>query len=329
MWVNTDIEECMKKGLEENLNKSDAEFYYGLYTTAKQELCRNIYSEIKGVEPQLTDHSERHIQNVLDRAWKLIIDNDRHVDFNAIELYLLCTCILFHDVGNIYGRVEHNINVADIYNSIRGDINQCSQERQLVLRVVRAHCGKTKDGGKDTLFEVEPNSNLYDQPVRVRELAAILRFADELAEGVQRTSQYMINKGLIQKDSLVFHKYASVSEYHIDKGEGRIVLMYNIDYPLSDISLKDLLEFVYKRILKLDAERRYCKYYASSLQCFLCTEASIKFTVNGDLCDFDLPKISLEDKYNLVDDGIEDLIRKLPALKIDEIESKLLNNLKS
>ena len=329
MWENTDLENYMKKELEAFFNKQVADSYYGLYTTAKNELCGNIYSEIKGVEPFLTDHSESHIQDVLDKAWKLIIDNDGHVGFNAVELYLLCTCILFHDVGNIYGRVEHNIKVADIYNSIRGDISQCSQERQLVLRVVRAHCGKTKDGGKDTLFEVEPNSNLYDQHVRLRELAAILRFADELAEGAHRTSQYMINKGLIHKDSLVFHKYASVSEYHIDKGEGRIVLMYNIDYPLSDISLKDLLEFVYKRILKLDAERRYCKYYARSLQCFLCTEASIKFTVNGDLCDFDLPKISLEDKYNLVDDGIEDLIRKLPALNIEEIESKLMNNLKT
>lgn len=328
MWVNTDIEECMKKELEACLDKSDAEFYYGLYSTAKKELCGNVYSEIKGVEPMLTDHSERHIKDVLDKSWKLIIDNEGNHDFNAIELYLLCTCILFHDVGNLYGRTDHNIKVADIYNSIRNNISQCCQERQLVLRVARAHCGKTKDGGKDTLLEVEANSNLYGHPIRLRELAAVLRFADELAEGVQRTSQYMINKGLIHKDSLVFHKYASVSEYHIDKGEGRVVLIYNIDYPLSDISLKELLEFVYKRILKLDAERRYCKYYATSLQRFLCTEASIKFTVNGDLCDFDLPKISLEDKYNLVDDSIEDLIRKLPALKIEEIENKLLNNLK-
>ena len=329
MWNNTEIEKYMKKELEACFNEQDADSYYGLYTTAKKALCGNVYSEIKGVEPLLTDHSERHIQDVLDKAWKLIAGNDGHVDFNAVELYLLCTCILFHDVGNLYGRVEHNIKVADIYNSIRGDISQCSQARQLVLRVVRAHCGKTKDGGNDTLLEVETNSSLYDNPVRLRELAAILRFADELAEGAQRTSQYMINKGLIPVDSLVFHKYASVSEYHIDKGEGRIVLIYNIDYPMSDISLKELMEFVYKRILKLDAERRYCKYYALSLQRFMCTEASIKFTVNGDICDFDIPKISLEDKYNLVDDGIEDLIRKLPALKIDEIESKLLNSLKS
>ena len=97
MWENTDLEKYMRKELETSFSEQDADSYYGLYTTAKKELCGNIYSEIKGVEPFLTDHSERHIQDVLNKAWKLI-DNNGHVDFNAIELYLLCTCILFHDV---------------------------------------------------------------------------------------------------------------------------------------------------------------------------------------------------------------------------------------
>ena len=76
MWNNTEIEKYMKKELEACFNEQDADSYYGLYTTAKKALCGNVYSEIKGVEPLLTDHSERHIQDVLDKAWKLIAGND-------------------------------------------------------------------------------------------------------------------------------------------------------------------------------------------------------------------------------------------------------------
>ena len=159
----------------------------------------------------------------------------------------------------------------------------------------------------------------------MRELAAILRFADELAEGPQRTSQYMIDKGLIPNDSLIYHKYAAITEVFLDKGNNRVALTYNIDYPIKELSLEELLKFVYRRILKMDAERRYCKYYAPALNDLLRTEANINFTINGDICEIDLPKICLEDKYRLsdVDESIEYFIKSNPGLSIDSIEKKL------
>lgn len=77
------------------------------------------------------------------------------------------------------------------------------------------------------------------------------------------------------------------------------------------------------RILKMDMERRYCKYYAPTIGTMKRTEASINFTINGDICDFDIPKICLEDKYSLVEESIESLLSSKPQLNIEAIENKL------
>ena len=327
MWSNTKIEDYLKKELYSKLKKEEADTYYALYVSAKNYLCDNIYSEIKVIEPNLTDHSDKHIQNVLEMSWILISDGNEIKYLEVFEIYLLCVCILFHDVGNICGREGHNVKVADIYNRIRGNNINCNQERLLVLRIVKAHCGISKRGDKDTLLDVDEQSHLYGNKIRMREIAAILRFADELSEGPQRTSQYMLECGKFANSSLVYHKYASVTQIHIDSGNGRLILTYNIDYPVEDsIDFKELMQFIYKRIIKLDTERRYCKYYASSLEKLKKTEASINFTIDGDICDYDLPKICLEDKYSLVEEDIENLVNSITGLDdVDTIAEKLKN----
>ena len=325
MWTETIIEQYLKRRLKACYDEQDADFYYSLFFDAKSYLCDNIYSQIPSKEPTLTDHTEKHIINVLNNAWKLVSDEEeKECRLNEIELLLLCVSILFHDVGNLHGRDNHNEKIADIYNAARSSkLNRCQQERQLVLKIVKAHCGKSKKGDKDTLLDVQESSHLFDKPIRVRELAAILRFADELAEGPQRTSQYMLEKGLIQEDSMIYHLYASITQVVVDKGDGRVVLTYNIDYPIKEYSLIELLKFVYMRILKMDMERRYCKYYAPTIGTMKRTEASINFTINGDICDFDIPKICLEDKYSLVEESIESLLSSKPQLNIETIENKL------
>lgn len=325
MWTETKIEQILEKKLRICYDKQDADFYFSLYVDAKSYLCDNIYSQIPSQEPDLTDHTEKHIINVLNNAWKLVSDKEeKDCGLNEIELLLLCVSILFHDVGNIHGRDNHNKNIAGIYNAARSSkLSKCQQERQLVLKIVKAHCGKSKKGDKDTLLDIQESSHLFDKPIRARELAAILRFADELAEGPQRTSQYIIEKELIQKCSLLYHLYASITQVVVDKGDGRVVLTYNIDYPIKGFLLSELLKFVYMRILKMDTERRYCKYYAPTLSTIKRTEASINFTIDGDLCDFDIPKICLEDKYSLVEESIDSLLSSKPQLDWEVIENKL------
>ena len=206
------------------------------------------------MEKELTDHSERHIINVQNNAAKLI-GEDGKKRFNSVELYFLALAILLHDVGNINGRKNHNKKVTDIYNRIRNNESYFSQERRLLLQAVGAHCGESSKGDKDTLNELQEKGDLFDQSLRLRELAAVLRLADELAEGPQRTSDYVMEKGKIKGASRIYHEYAQITRPHIDRGGDRISVSYDIDKNRC-YDLGELLAFTYKRIMKLKGKLR-------------------------------------------------------------------------
>ena len=315
MWEDTTLEKIMNSKLSTEYNKREAETYYAQYCHARNRLEKEVFSFIPAVETQLTDHTEKHIEDVLKKAHKLLGEDIEK--FNAAELYLLCICVLFHDCGNIHGRDGHEKKIADIYDAIVGEDATRTQERRLILSVVKAHSGLSRKGDKDTLFEVMEKTSLYDKEIRLREIAGIIRLADELAEGPQRTSSYILGhnsilkdgeeKPIIKDDSLIFHKYASVTDIFIDKGNGRIALTYNIEIPVSQVTFSELINFIYKRIVKLDAERRYCKYYAPSLEKLKRTEAKINIFHKGEDI-IDTPLIELGDKYALLTESVQDMI---------------------
>lgn len=333
MNINRDIQTGLEKMLVEKLQSDDSlseELKNQLttfYFSAKESLKSNIYGEIKGVEKDLTDHSVIHIVNVQENA-AMLIGNDGKSRYNGVELYFLALSILFHDVGNINGREDHNKKVTDIYNMVRNKNSHFNQERRLVLQAVGAHCGKSSKGDKDTLNELTENSDLYSHPLRLRELASVLRFADELAEGPQRTSDYMIENRKIDWNSRIYHEYAQTTRPYIDRGGSRIVVTYDIDCSQCE-SLQQLLRFSYKRVIKLDLERRYCKYYAPILDVFKRTDVSYEFNSNGNPLNLDLDQISLEDKYTYMDDNddeIELFLKRFPKYEIENILGQIKFN---
>lgn len=326
MNINLDIKTGLEKMLADKLRYDDSlseELKNQLmtyYLSAKEFLKRNIYGEIKGVEKDLTDHSAAHIANVQENV-AMLIGNDGKRCYNGVELYFLALSILFHDVGNINGRENHNKKVTDIYNLVRNRNSHFNQERRLVLQAVGAHCGKSSKGDKDTLNELTENCDLFSHPLRLRELASVLRFADELAEGPQRTSDYMIDNCKIDWNSRIYHEYAQITRPYIDRGGSRIVVTYDIDCSQCE-SLQQLLRFSYKRVIKLDVERRYCKYYAPILDVFKRTDVSYEFNSNGNPLNLDLGQISLEDKYTYMDgndDEIDLFLKRFPKYEIENI----------
>lgn len=331
MWEDTELEKQMKEKLSLEYNTREAEMYYRQYGSARDYLERHIFPNIPAAESQLTDHTEKHIEDVLKKAHKLICDEmDK---FNAAELYLLCMCILFHDSGNIHGREGHEKKISDIYDAIVGDDATRTQERRLVLSVVKAHSGTSRKGDKDTLIDVLELTSLYDKEIKLRGIAGILRLADELAEGPQRTSSYILEhnkkiedgeiKPIINNTSFIYHKYASVTHIFIDKGNGRIALTYNIEIPVNQVGFAELLNCIYKRIVKLDAERRYCKYYAPSLDKLKRTEAKINIYRKGEDI-IDMPLIELGDKYAVLAESVEDVIfSRYPNIKEDTLKTQI------
>jgi HD superfamily phosphodiesterase len=320
----TKIEKYLEDILKKKLGEGEGKDFYTDYHHARNYLMQDVLPYIKAIEPNLTDHGEKHIKNVLDNAWRLL---DKDINkLTCHDLYILCLSILFHDVGNINGREDHNKKVLDVYNEIRKNNTKFNLEKHLILKSVKAHCGKTDSGSLDTLKEIEEREFLLGEPVQLREISSILRFADELAEGPQRTSDYLFKTNKISEHSKIYHKYAQITNISIDRGNQRIVLKYLININNeTQASLKELLTFAYERVLKLDEERKYTKFYSNLLIPFKKTEFTFNFTkdmnepsevqICGVLLDYDM-----SNKKKL---KANNLIEKFEELEIESIMGKL------
>ncbi len=305
MWEPTRFEKRMQQALESELNQADAENFYSQYISARRILLKDIYGEIRGAEPNLTDHGADHIQNVLKNLEALLPPPEMEDHFTALELYLLGLTVLFHDVGNLEGRAEHNKRIARFYDYVRRDSpERIMNEKRLVIAAAKAHTGRSSDGDRDTLRDVPEDEYFEAERVRLRQLAALLRFADELAEGLQRTSLYLLQEQNYPRDSELHHRYSSVTHVAIDRQRGRIALNYHVDFDvLSDTlegrleALEKLLQYVCVRITKLDEERRYARFYCTQvLDPFQKTSARIEIHSEGEFLDLGLGSIELSDK---------------------------------
>jgi hypothetical protein len=324
-----EFEEHVRLKLVEDLREDGAEPYRAAYALAKPKLIRDIYSQVRGVEPDLSDHSERHVDNVLHTTRRLLVTPETG-RFTGIELYCLSMFILFHDVGNLFGRENHHKHVGDVYDWVRGVDPALRRERTLVLKAAQAHTGSAADGSSDTLKELNEHDHLDDHPIRLRELAGVLRFADELAEGPQRTSEFMRTRHAYAPDSQVFHDYASITHVNIDRPGGRIRLTYEIDVTPDgaesqtdrDRRLTQLLEFAYRRVQKLDQERRYAKYYCPVLAPFRLTSVEINFHSSGHLLPVSLPPLQLDDKV-VPGDPAKTVPELQPEYGLDNVFAKI------
>ena len=301
-----------------------ADKLHGAYLTTKAKLVEQVYDNIAGAEPDLTDHGIRHVDNVLSNALRLL-GNEGDQTLSGRELYCLGMSVLFHDAGNLYGRDGHRDRVSRLHDKIRGADKSLLHEKTLIVRAARAHTGKAMDGSSDTLKDVSNGEHLEGGLVRLQEVAALLRLADELAEGPQRTSELMQTQGGYAQASMKHHEYASSVHMWIDRArEGaRLVMTFEIDLPeVKDRdrplhwfqslmrrvppealttsgpardSLKARLTYAYERIKKLDQERRYTSFYSTILRAFRSTEASFNFHHAGEIVEIELAPLKLTD----------------------------------
>ena len=341
-WIDTSYEKAMKTYFVDKLDDTKGIALYSKYESIRNAMVEdNFFVEIKGKEPELSDHSQRHIQDVFERTYKVIGEDDFR-SFNIYEIYCLALMVLFHDVGNIRGRKNHQTpaKIAEVYNKYRGaNIENFREERRIIISGASAHTGKSKNGSNDTLKEVKADS-FEGESIDLTELASILRFSDELAEGKQRSCSFLIEKKLIDEKSLIYHKYAQVSNIHIDRKLERISITYNIDInrPFNDKEkqkLKELIEFSFNRAVKLDIERRYTKNYSRIIKRFKYVSVSYNFSVDDIPIEMDLQNILFEDLYPIPGEvfklneqfGVNTVVAKNPSYSLDnllkEIELKI------
>ncbi|MDB5278432.1 MAG: hypothetical protein JWR61_3387 [Ferruginibacter sp.] len=296
-WTLQEIEVALEKNLKRKFKHSPAEAtkYFGYYTYARDTLIsEKIFDAVGSLKKDLSDHGQDHIMNVLANAGKLL---GKEVDkMDAIQLYFICMTVLFHDVGNLIANREthhqHNI-IREIYDYVRNKAKEFSDERMLVPEVASKHSGTAGDGSKDTIKELhEETPYLFETPIHTKMTAALLRLADEMAEGYHRTSIYM-NKYYnypYAENSKIYHKYGEIARPFIDRKGKRIGITYYFtlcakDGIITEESHNDFIElysFTIRRMLKIEAERKYCKYYCEWLSPFNKTDITFNYFVDND-----------------------------------------------
>ncbi|MFZ3084283.1 HD domain-containing protein [Rhodoferax ferrireducens] len=284
------------------------------YEATRTEVVDHVLPWIKNQAPDLTDHGIDHIQDVIDRASELMgfinqycIEAERPImhDFTPDEMYVLLCGLLFHDVGNIFGRNKHNLKIADVWSKLPTWGSWTDNDRNIIIEVGRAHSGLTLTGATDTLKPLSVSSRYFcKQPVRLGPIAAVIRFADELAEGPQRTSRLLIDCKLIDEGSELYHHYAQITQVAIDRKRGLVALTFHINvdnsaYPVDEVKrrshLSALLKMVYSRAAKMNNERQFARHYADVLMPFRETSISLTFQKTGQPLGIGLEPITLND----------------------------------
>jgi hypothetical protein len=259
-------ERPLEKHIHEMLTcalSTDGEKLWADYVTTRNDIVDTILPHIAKIEPNLTDHSANHIVDVIDNAAILLglknELNEKHESnihpYVTYEMLALLLSLVMHDVGNILKRNDHNSKITDVWSKLTSWNLWAPNERNVVIDICRAHSGRSRDGSSDTIKDLSVSRRyFFKSPIRIAELAAIVRFSDELAEGEHRTSCFLIDAGLIDESSRLFHEYARCTRVAIDREMGRIALTYNIDIgdtKPNKANLRKLLKIIYERALKL------------------------------------------------------------------------------
>lgn len=233
-------------------------------------LQKEIYPHVNLGELQhggglLTDHGTQHILTVIRRASELLnFPPDRYPQLSPYEVYLLLMAIHFHDVGNIYGRNQHEEKAVLVMEQMQTLLDCGILELQAIRRIAAAH-GGTHNGNKDTISILPNRESILSEPVRYQSLAAILRFADELADDATRAARALRALGTIPRQSEAYHAYSeSLQSVYVDSESHSIQLRYVLTRDQAKRKYGKaskcvfLLDEIYSRTLKMHFEREYC-----------------------------------------------------------------------
>lgn len=342
------LEECLEKGCEQEPADSfhGGLSYYGIYKNLRTKLkpihetvvdgamkasIESWVNEISDTAKEANDpmevldllsldpimmlnsHGEDHVDMVANRAFELL---QCCYDFplTLYDLYILLCAIQVHDVGVVRGRDGHERRARDILRE-QEIAGISDHEINMIGAIACAHSGLTPDGNRDTIGALREE----ELQIKPRLLAALLRFADELADDRTRTNEFAIKEGLISKSSEIFHAYSqSLSRVEIVRNEAnRTHIEIKLTYYLDEKNACEtfgkygqevyLLDEIYSRTLKMERERRYCAQYLKR-----CIDVGL-IRVAIVVSDADNPLGSQTYTYKLEDGGYPEYALALPV----------------
>lgn len=272
----------------------------------------------------LTDHGPMHIRTVIDRASHMIGHPNDHL--SPYEVYILLMAIHLHDVGNIYGRKGHEKKLGEVVKAVESRLGSDSVETRMIRQVAEAHGGKTPDGRvADTIGGLKADHSL-GHDVRLQLLAAILRFADELADDKNRASRLALWLGRLPPEAEIYHQYAkSLDSVKVRRDLRLVELRFALDGEIAcktfekDGGGRYLLDEIYSRTMKMHFERLYCSRFMGEL--VRLDAINVKISVFRDVSDISPFE---EVKYSLRESGYPDVPSSISALVPDLTTGKKL-----
>ncbi len=227
-----------------------------------------IQDEIKAVVAKidptiyLNAHGSAHIKTVVERLTMLLAHNE--INLSIYETYLLLLSAQFHDIGHIInGRDTHADDAGKIISKISHQLLN-AVDKKIVFDIASAHSGKNNPIGKLPITDTISN-----EKIRCRLLSAILRLADELADGTERASNFLLEsgegKGQIPDESKIFHVFSHcLNSFYVDfeSHEVRMRFFLYKEHVQSKYRKKTdnlfLIDEIYNRTLTTFTE---CLYY--------------------------------------------------------------------
>lgn len=221
----------------------------------------------------LTDHGPLHISTVIRRAGDLTVNSPNHCCLSPYECYILLLACHFHDVGNIFGRVDHEKKARDVMFTLDPTlVGNDTLEKRLICDIALAHGGEVDavSKNKDTIGSLPYDPQSKTNRIGVKKLAAILRFADEIADDKTRTNQYL-ETAVAQNvpGSRLYHAYAKhlrpvevqLAERSVDLHFELTVADMQTTFPTKSKGDIFLFEEILERTLKMHRERVYCSRF--------------------------------------------------------------------
>jgi hypothetical protein len=278
------------------------------------------------VEPLwLTDHGPEHITTVMRQASAL--SGDSACCLNPYECYLLLIAAHFHDVGNIFGREGHERKITKVMGEMGPTIlGEDTLEKRQIRDIAMAHGGYYQAGDKDTISRLRYDGPQHDQP-RIKLLAALLRLADELADDRTRTNRFLLDNGLVNPESLLFHTYASrLHPVTVNRQEHSISMYFDVS---SELLVKKfskhgndvfLVDEIFSRTLKTYKEKLYCSRFLRP------TVHVDTVHVRIDICDSKYMEVLEKISYSMNERGYPDYPRTIAEIcpEIREINGESL-----
>lgn len=209
----------------------------------------------------LTDHGVHHIESVMKNSYDILGERIKYL--NGYELYLLLISIHFHDLGNIYGREQHEKKISEIIDKLGDRLPLDAVEKMFVFSIATAHGGFC-DEDKDTISHIAVDQYCNGIIVRAKALAAILRFADEISDDLNRAAKLGIE---VPKENKAFHEYSKSLETPRIDGK-TLKFNFRIPYKLTQekVGKGDNDIFLYDEIIlrleKCMRELEYCRKFS-------------------------------------------------------------------